>query len=149
MYAPDVTIYPFPSMSQISAAAFLGFMCSALKFPSITIVLAYFQLSRCTLIACMTETFHSITYWPRSAMSPEGTFNPGWGHAGQNNTSCPGPGLVWPSWNPCHFKSFNSLHILDTLSSSLYRSFCVIFSLKLITLVCCNSLVPNAGMRWM
>ena len=54
LYIADVTIYPLPSISHSSSSGFFGFICLALKLPSITMLLENFQLnrwvSRCTVV---------------------------------------------------------------------------------------------------
>jgi len=110
---------PFPFINQTSFGACLSNICSALKFPSMAMILRYFQLSR-SVRNVNYGIITTYTHCVRSTSSAGGILTPGWGHAGQKRTSSPGPGSsdIW--WNPCHLRSFKSLHALDNLRSSLY-----------------------------
>ena len=60
LYISEVTIYPLPSISHSSSSGFLGFICSALKLPSITMLLENFRLSRLVSWGTFSEENHYV-----------------------------------------------------------------------------------------
>lgn len=70
-------------------------------------------------VSCMSV----LTHWWGNSLQLSGRLIPGWGQAGQNTVSSPGPGSRSSCANPCHLRFFICRHCLDTLMSSRYRSY--------------------------
>jgi len=139
---------PFPSINQTSFGACLSNICSALKFPSIAMILEYFQLYKSVVFA-NNRIITTYTHCVRSTPPAGGKLTPGWGHAGQKRTSSPGPGSSEISWNPCHLRSFNNLHALDNLSKSLYLFYFIHGVSTAVNKRLLHLLAPHVGMHWM
>jgi len=108
----------------------------------------YASIFPATIISRICQGYKIITHCTRSNSPAGGILTPSWGHVRQKRTSSPGPGSDDPAWNPCHLRSFSSLHALDTLRSSLYL-FCHGNISTAVVNGLLHLLAQNAGMHWM
>ena len=119
-YCFGSTIYLPPGERAISSSGCFIFRCSAEKLPSMAMLLVYNHLK--TLSTAIPEGMQN-QYLLGSSSHSWGRLIPGWGHAGQKIARLPGWSSAFVSWpNPEFILAFKSLHILETLISSRYRS---------------------------